>query len=241
MSTEPGARARRDQPALLGPRDAAQPLLTLLDGPARVELSGGTALNWVAKTANLLEAAGSPPRVGLLLPLHWQAVTLLLGATTAGATAVVAREPGELADCDVAFVAADHVAAAVEACQGDVYAVSTAPLGGRVRDLPPMVLDAGTELPAYGDALTRPPATAWSVELAGTAVGPPPELGLGPEDRVLTCLPPASPVGLAGLLAPLAAGAALVLVPGAVAPEALAAERITASVGADVAGARRLL
>jgi len=231
---------------LLGPRDPAQPLLTLLDGAGRVELSGATAANWVAKTANLLHATGTPARVGLLLPLHWQAVTLLLGAVAAGATAVVAREPQELADCDVAFVAAGHAEAALDACPGDVLAVSTAPLGGRLRDLPPMVLDAGSELPSYGDVLDAPHADGWAVELDGALLGPLPELGLGPGDRVLTCLPPDSPDGLAvGLLAPLAAGAALVLAPGG-GPggprdaAAVQAERVTASVGVDVAGARRL-
>jgi len=216
-----------------------------------VELSGATAANWVAKTANLLHAAGSPPRVGLLLPLHWQAVTLLLGAVAAGATAVVARTPQELADCDLAFVAAGHAAAALDACQGDVLAVSTAPLGGRLRDLPPMVLDAGSELPSYGDVLGVPHAQGWAVELGGVLLGPLPDLGLGAGDRVLTCLPPDSADGLAtGLLAPLAAGAALVLAPavagrshadaGQLDAAQVQAEQVTASVGVDVAGARRL-
>jgi uncharacterized protein (TIGR03089 family) len=205
-----------------------------------VELSGATAANWVAKTANLLAAQGSPARVGMLLPLHWQAVTLLVGAVTAGATAVVAAGPGELADCDLAFVAPEHARAALDACPGDVLAVSTAPLGGRLRDLPPMVLDAGAELPAYGDVLGRPAAQGWTVELAGSAVAVP-DHGLGEQDRVLTTLPPHTPAGLlSGLLAPLVAGSALVLVPGRLDPAAVAAERVTASVGADVPGARRL-
>ena len=227
---------------LLGPRDPAQPLVTLLDGPARVELSGATALNWVAKTANLLHAAGSPARVGLLLPLHWQAVTLLLGATTAGATVVVARDAADLTGCALAFVAAEHAAAALDACDGDVLAVSVAPLGGRLRDQPAMVLDAGAELPAYGDVLGVP-ARAGRVELAGAPVAAAPGLGLTGADRVLTRLPPATPDGLAvGLLAPLAAGAALVLAPGhgPLDTRAAAAEGVTASVGADVPGARRL-
>lgn len=226
---------------LLGRRDPAQPLLTLLDGPARVELSGATAANWAAKTANLLRATGAE-RVGLLLPLHWQAVTLLLGVAAAGATAVVARTPDELAGCDVAFVVPDQAAAALAACDGDVLAVSVAPLGGRLRDLPPLVLDAGAELPSYGDVLLVPAPAGWRVELAGQPVEAAPGLGLGPGDRVLTRLPPATRDGLsAGLLAPLAAGAALVLAPGELSLSAVAAERVTASVGADVAGARRLV
>jgi len=226
-----------------------------------VELSGATAANWAAKTANLLLAAGSPARVGLLLPLHWQAVTLLLGAVAAGATAVVARGPEELEGCDVAFVGAGDAAAALDACPGDVLAVSTAPLGGRLRDLPPMVLDAGSELPSYGDVLGAPHALGWRVELGGELLGPLPDLGLGPADRVLTCLAPDTLDGLVvGLLAPLSAGAALVLAPGlagattagattagatgttagTAAGAALEAERVTASAGLDVRGARRL-
>ena len=234
--TGPGAGS------LPGPRDPAQPLLTLLDDGGRVELSGATALNWRAKTANLLLALGPPARVGLLLPLHWQAVTLLLGTVASGATAVVAERVEELADCDVAFVHAGAAEAALAVCGGDVLAVSTAPLGGRLRDLPAMVLDAGTELPGYGDVLAVPAAAGWSVERAGRALGPVPELGLGPADRVLTVLAPGSADGLAiGLLAPLLAGAALVLVPGgAVPPGAVESERVTATVGVDVAGVRRL-
>lgn len=236
------------QPVLPGPRDPAQPLLTLLAGGGRVELSGATAGNWRAKTANLLHAAGTPERVGLMLPLHWQAVTLLLGATATGATVVVAREPAELEGCGVAFVTATEAAAALDVCDGDVLAVSTAPLGGRLRDLPAMVLDAGAELPSYGDRLAVPAARTWRIERGGEAVGPLPDLGLGPVDRVLTTLPPWSAEGLLlGLLAPLVAGAAIVLVPGTGADPgadagaaALAAERVTASVGTVVAGARRL-
>ena len=121
-----------------------------------------------------------------------------------------------------------------------MLAVSVAPLGGRLRDLPAMVLDAGTELPAYGDVLGVP-ARAGRVELAGAPVAAAPGLGLTAADRVLTRLAPATPDGLAvGLLAPLAAGAALVLAPGD-APldaRAVAAEGVTASAGADVPGAR---
>ena len=91
---------------LVGERDPAAPLLTLYDGtfpgPARVELSGATTANWVAKSANLLvDALGAPERVGLLLPLHWQTVALLLAAVATGATPVVGSADG----CDVAFVA----------------------------------------------------------------------------------------------------------------------------------------
>lgn len=219
-------------------RDPAQPLLTLLDGPARVELSGATAANWAAKTANLLtDSLGAPERVGLLLPLHWQAVTLMLGARRSGATVVVARTPAELADCGAAFVAIEHAEAALAAGVDDVLAVCTAPMGGRLPEpLPAMVLDSGAELPAHGDHY--PGRGNGPVEQAGVVVHVP-ELGLGPQDRVLTVLAPAD--GLAvGLLAPLSAGAALVLCPAGVQGLALQAEAVTATVGVDLPGRRRL-
>jgi hypothetical protein len=72
----PGGRQRRVGPVrrmnplpawtggLVGDRDPAQPLLTLYDGPARVELSGVTTANWVAKSANLLVDGLDRPRDG---------------------------------------------------------------------------------------------------------------------------------------------------------------------------------
>lgn len=226
---------------LLGPRDPAQPLLTLLDGGGRVELSGATCANWAAKTANLLvDGLGRPDRVGLLLPLHWQAVTLLLGITATGATAVVARTPDDLAGCTVAFTALDAAQAALDAGVDDVYAVSTAPLGGRLRQpLPAMVLDAGTEIPVHGDHFGGR-STGWSVVQGDTPVGDLPGTGLGPQDRVLTVLAPVEGL-LLGLLAPLGAGAALVLCPGALPPAGtLEAEGITATVGVDLPWCPRL-
>lgn len=199
--------------------------------------------NWVAKTANLLVAQGSPERVGLLLPLHWSAVTLLLGAVASGATAVLAAGPDDLAHCGVAFTTAQHAEAALDAGVDEVYAVSTAPLGGRLRaPLPSLVLDAGVELPVHGDTYGGRLPSSWSVERAGAPLRDLPDVALGPYDRVLTVLDPAAADGLVlGLLAPLHAGAALVLCPGG-APQAsaAAAEQVTATVGIELAGLRRL-
>lgn len=228
---------------LVGDRDPAQPLVTLLAGPARVELSGATTANWVAKTANLLQSYGSPQRVGLLLPLHWSAVTLLLGGVAGGATVVVAGAVPELADCDLAFTAAGDAEAALDAGAADVFAVSTAPLGGRLGALAPMVLDAGRELPVHGDTYGGPLPSSWSVVQGGSGVAPPTVAGLGARDRVLTVLDPAAPGGLVtGLLAPLHAGAALVLAPppGRVDGSTAAAEGVTATVGIDLPGLPRL-
>jgi len=226
---------------LVADRDPAAPLLTLYDGSARVELSGATTANWVSKTANLLrDGYGAPPCVGLLLPLHWQAVCFLLGGVAAGARVVLASSPDQLAGCGVAFVHVDHAEAALDAGVDDVLACSGHPLGARLPQLPPLVLDAAAEVPTYGDHFGGPYATAPQVELAGTAVGAP-DLGLGPDDRVLTTLPPDTHEGVGVLLAALRAGAGLVLAVGAVdLAQVTAAERVTTAAGAVVPGVRRL-
>lgn len=214
---------------LVGRRDPAQPMLTYLDGPARVELSGTTAANWVAKTANLLhDGYGGPDRVGLLLPLHWQPVCLLLGAVAAGSTVVVARTAEELAGCPLAFVAADQAEAALDAGVDDVLACSLTPLAARAPALPPMVLDAAAEIPGYGDH--------WGgrtdrvrIELGGTPFAPP-ALTAGAQDRVLVEHDLASRAGLGGVLGALGAGAAVVLLRSGDRQAAIDAEAVTARV-----------
>jgi uncharacterized protein (TIGR03089 family) len=225
---------------LVGDRDPAQPLLTLRDGPARVELSGATTANWVAKSANLLvDGLGRPQRVGLLLPLHWQAVALLLAGVTSGATVVVARDPDGLAGCDAAFTSAAQAGAALDAGVDDVLALSGHPLGAPCSDLPAMVTDYAREVPSYGDHWSGPAAGPAAIEVAGAPLGELPSLGLTTADRVLFGRSLSEHDGLAGLLAVLRAGAALVLLPdaGSVDLDAVAAdERATASLGVTAAG-----
>ena len=222
---------------LVGPRDAAQPLLTYLDGPARVELSGTTTANWVAKTANLLvDGYGSPDRVGLLLPLHWQTVCLLLGAVAADATVVVASDPSELADCPIAFVSAEQATAAADAGVEDVLACSLTPFASRLPVVPALCLDAALEIPGYGDHFGGRPAGA-DVRL-GDRPFTPGGLDIVPSDRVLTTLNPATAEGLAALLEPLRVGAALVLLAAGDLERAILDEQVTAVV--DEQGLRRL-
>lgn len=227
---------------LLGQRDPAQPLLTLLDGPARVELSGSTTANWVAKTGNLLvDGHGSPDRVGLLLPLHWQSVCLLLGAVSTGATAVLAADPEALAGCALAFTTADAAQAAIDAGVEDVLAISGHPLGAPAGALPAMVLDAALEIPGYGDHFAGPAVAVPRVEVGGRSWSARPDLGLTPADRVLTVL--GMTAGLDVLLGALSAGAALVLVPDPATVDlaaAVGAERITVCAGIDLPGVRRV-
>ena len=212
--------------ALAGPRDPAQPLITLLDGPVRIELSGATAANWAAKTAHFLTVQGSPQRVGILLPLHWQAVTLLIGITDTGATAVIARDVADLAGCELAFTTAALSGEVLDAVD-EVVAVSLAPFGGRAAGpggLPAMVLDAGEELPIQGDHYRGP--GGGKVERGGlpTSVEP---ADLGVEDRVL--LTGTLTDSLPALLATLVAGASMLLCPGEVpSADQLASEGVTA-------------
>ena len=220
---------------LVGERDPAAPLLTLYDGsfpgPARVELSGATTANWVAKSANLLvDGLGDPQRVGLLLPLHWQTVALLLATTATGATAVV----GSAQDCDAAFVLVSRL----DESDGvdEVLALSGHPLGAPCGPLPALVQDYAREVPGHGDHFGGPRPRTPRVEPAAA-----PLAGLAATDRVLTVLPPEDPAGLAALLAALHAGAGLVLAVGDLDLAAVAAaERVTATAGADLVGLPRI-
>ena len=136
---------------LVPDRDQAQPLLTYVDGPARVELSAATTANWVSKTANMLtDAYGSPERVGLHLPLHWQVPCLLLGAVAAGCTVVVTADAGDLAGCGVAFTTADDAGAALDAGAEEVLVCSLTPFATRLADvqLENLIGEAALNLPA---------------------------------------------------------------------------------------------
>jgi uncharacterized protein (TIGR03089 family) len=229
---------------LVGERDAAQPLLTLYDGPARVELSGATTANWVAKSANLLvDGLGGPATVGLLLPLHWQGVALLLAGVATGATVSVVDEPAALAGCDVAFTVERCAATALDAGVDEVLALSGHPLGAPCAALPPMVQDFAREVPSYGDHWGGPGPRAADVHVAGRPLGALPEPGLGADDRLLISTRLADADGLGVLLAALRAGASLVLVPDPTAVDLVQVARdeaVTATYGLVVAGLPRL-
>lgn len=229
---------------LTGDRDPAQPLVTLLAPAGRVELSGATTANWVAKSANLLvDGLGGPARVGLLLPLHWQAVALLLAGVATGATVVVADDADGLAGCEVAFTTADHAEAALDAGVDDVLALSGHPLGAPCGPLPALVTDYAREVPSYADHWGSRAAGPARLEVGGAPLAALPALGLDGSDRVLVTGRPGGPAVLAVLLATLGAGAALLLVPdpAAVDLERLAAqEGATAAHGLAVAGLRPL-
>ena len=205
-----------------------------------MELSGATTANWVAKSANLLvDGFASPTRVGLLLPLHWQTVALLLAGVTTGATVVVAADLAELDGCEVAFVLAAVAAAALDAGVDDVLALSGSPLGTPAPHLPAGVADYAREVPGHADHWGGPTPVRLDLEAGGAVLPPLPDLGLGTADRVLTSVDPADPVGLAALLAVVLGGAALVLAPSPDRldlPRVVAQEGVTATLGVDVEG-----
>ena len=219
-------------------------MLTLHDPSGRVEVSGATTANWVAKSANLLvDGLGGPGRVGLLLPLHWQTVSLLLAGVATGATVVVADDPAALDGCEVAFVTADAAPAALAAGVDEVLALSCTPFGTRLREVPAGAVDYAAEVPTYADHWGGPVPSRLDVETGAGVLPPLPELDLGRDERVLVAVPPADPAGLAGLLAVLRHGAALVLVPEPHAVDlarVVAQEGVTASLGVEVPGTRTL-
>ncbi len=230
---------------LAGERDPAQPLLTMYAGGGRVELSGATTANWVAKSANLLvDGLGAPQRVGLLLPLHWQSVALLLAGVATGATVAVARDPAELSRCEAAFVTGEHAEAALAAGVEEVLVLSGHPLGAALPSVPAMAQDYAREVPSYADHWGGSAPSQVSIEVGGRPLGRLPELALSPADRVLVAVDPADPRGLEGLLAVLSAGAGLVLVPAPREGLDLAAtattELVTAALGIRVPGLRSL-
>ena len=222
---------------LVGRRDPAQPLLTYLDGPSRVELSGATTRNWVSKTANLLvDGFAGPERVGLLLPLHWQTLCLLLGTVASGATAVIARTAADLTGCALAFTESGSAEAALDVGVDDVLACSLTPFATRLANVPAMVLDAAAEIPSYGDHFPGR-TTVVRIEVGGQSAMIP-SYTLSASDRVLTGLDLRSPAGLEAVLGVLHAGAALVLLVSGDLSTALVQEHVTAVV--DDAGLRRL-
>lgn len=211
--------------------DPTRPLLTWYDDATgeRIELSGTTLDNWVAKTANLLvDGAGLSvgDQAAVLLPPHWQTAAVMLGCWTAG----VVVGDADLAAPDAVFVTADRAADAPPAAER--YALGLAPLGAPLREVPAGFADYVVEVRAHGDHFTPyagidPVDTAVTGattvahgELCRRAAGRAAALGLRDGDRVLIdAAAHADP--LDWLLAPLAAAATVVLC-GRLDPERLA-------------------
>jgi uncharacterized protein (TIGR03089 family) len=246
-------------------RDPARPLVTFYDDATgeRIELSATTLDNWVAKTANLLQDefdVGPGSTVAVALPVHWQTAAVLLGIWSCGATVLdtAAEDEGRLAGVDVVLAARDRLPALEEDdVDAELLGLSLHPLGagmtgysGQARDFALEVRAAGDRFMPYQPAdpaapglvtggleLTLSGLVEAAVELAG-------RLSIGPEDRVLVDERTATEAGpVAWLLAPLAAGASLVLSRHTFAerlPARAAAERVTATLGTRIEGVREL-
>ncbi|WP_435177386.1 TIGR03089 family protein [Actinacidiphila sp. bgisy145] len=208
--------------------DPGRPLITFYDDATgeRVELSVATFANWVAKTANLIQdELGAEPgdRVALLLPAHWQTAVWLVAASAAGVVAVPGCDP---AAADLVVSGPDTLEEAAR-CAGPRVAMALRPLGGRFPQPPPQpFLDYAVEVPSQSDrfapyvpvgpddpALELPGGeTLTGAEVVARARAEAEALGLTPGSRLLSGLPYDGWHGLAaGLLAPLAAGASVVL------------------------------
>jgi uncharacterized protein (TIGR03089 family) len=201
-------------------RDGTRPFVTYYNDRTgeRVELSVATAANWVAKTANLLvDEFGVEPGdpVVVRLPLHWQAVVVLLAGWSAGARV-------SFGDAGVVTFATDDVDA-----DGDVVRMSLAPMGA----------DFSRLVAAQPDVFVPfAPSGADLVEAAAT--------DLPYAARVMTTSTFDTGTALSyGLLGPLAASGSIVLVADAD-PNALVGhaetERVTHTLGVTIPGLTRL-
>jgi uncharacterized protein (TIGR03089 family) len=202
----------------------------------RVGLGAAELGEWSAATAALLTAEcglSSGDRVAVLLPPHWQTAVVLLGAWSAG-MAVSFPEWAPAGPFDATFVERRRV-------------------GSWIDDVPParhqFVLGPGSPAPSgYRDFLTsvRPhlgaAAPAWSSILRGgsafgeyeaVALELASSQGIERGDRVLIDIAAASAQPLMWLLAPLSAGASIVLCAN------LAPESVSARAAAE--GATRVL
>ncbi|WP_204038174.1 TIGR03089 family protein [Micromonospora qiuiae] len=191
--------------------DPARPLLTWYDDATgeRTELSGATLANWVAKTANLLVddlGLGPGDTAAVLLPPHWQTAAVLLGCWSAGLT--VTDQPG---DVDVLFATVDRSTEADAGTAGDRYALALHPFALPLREVPAGFADYVTEVRAHGDHFgAYPPGGPGHAELRARATARAAELGIAPNARLLIDVD-ALPDPVDWLLAPLTAGASLVL------------------------------
>jgi uncharacterized protein (TIGR03089 family) len=214
-------------------RSGDKPFITWYDDhrDERVELSYKTFGNWVAKTANLLvDEFGAEPgdQVGVLADT-WQVPVLVAACWRAGLGVVALdssggrQAPPRTPPLVAAFVAEERLADVPVPEAIPVVALTADPLGRAGHDLgraqnfsrivPSMgdVFDAGADPP--GDAVTAGVETATMGRLLELAAALAARTGLGDTDRVLSgrwLLPPAG--AAAGLLAPLASGAGVVLV-----------------------------
>ncbi|HEY9313150.1 TIGR03089 family protein [Williamsia sp.] len=131
-------------------RDGTQPLLTYYNDATgeRTELSGLTAANWAAKTANMIrDEFGLMPGdvVAVDLPAHWQTAGVLLGAWWAGMHVRL----GYSDDAALAFCSMDSLDGMDQA--PEIAVVSLDPFGMPLRNLPIGLTDYAASVRVHGD------------------------------------------------------------------------------------------
>ncbi|GAA2386971.1 TIGR03089 family protein [Dactylosporangium salmoneum] len=189
-------------------KDPSLPFLTFYDDSTgeRTELSGATLANWVAKTANLLvDGCGLGPGdvAAVRLPAHWQTAAILLGAWTAGLSVAYGEPTAAGADVEFASLAAAETGAPGPA---DRYVLGLAPMGLPMRGgVPTGWADYVAEVRQFGDHFSGPADPGGTEDLVARGRA----LAL-PGGRVLIDAV-AHPDPVEWLIAPLAAGASIVL------------------------------
>lgn len=146
-----------------GVADPSVPLLTYYDISTgeRVELSGTTTANWVAKTSNFLVDdldADTSSRIRIGIPTHWLRFVWILSAWNVGAAIVDSA-------ADIGLSGPE-----LEADERHRVAASLRPLGGRFVTEPDGFLDLGAEVPGHGDHFfaSDPPTEATvAVDIGG--------------------------------------------------------------------------
>ncbi len=245
-------------------QDGAGPLITQYDDATgeRVELSGATTANWVAKTANLLQDefdVGPGSRVALALPVHWQSAAALLAVWSCGAAVVdtAAEDDGHLDDVELVLAEQGRLAAIEEQGVEELLGLSLHPLGLGMTGYTGEARDFALEVRAHGDHFTPyqlPDPTSPGLLLAGleltlgglvsAAVELGSRLGIAAGDRVLVDERAAAEAGpVAWLLAPLAAGASIVLCRNPLSAQLqhrAETEGVTATLGLGLDGIREL-
>jgi uncharacterized protein (TIGR03089 family) len=215
---------------------ATAPLVTFYDDATgeRIELSGATFGNWVAKTANLLvDGLGAEPgdQVALALPPHWQTAVWLFACWSAGLVVAPVPHPlpQEVPEADTADVIVvtepDLPRALAAGGAAEIVGLSLQALGGPLRDCPPGVTDYAAEIRAYGDRFVpyepvdpdAPALRVMSVTFSGAEVTADAlsfviKTGLDSATRALTTVPYHTVEGmLTGLLGPIIAGGSVVI------------------------------